>query len=165
MDHCAAAGRRRAVGAGAPAGGALPDLSRHRRRAAGLRAIVTVLDAGASPRTGAVRRAGAAGCRLRHLAARSPAQLDSRLDPGRRRGRSHDRRRRGAGAWAGSGHAVGGCDRARGHRGTARCCGRDRHPAPGQAALSDAQDPRRRKPAQRCERTADLSDRDRGVGG
>ena len=41
-----------------------------------------VLDAGARSGAGAVRGAGAAGCRLRHLAARPPEQLAAGLDAG-----------------------------------------------------------------------------------
>ena len=50
--------------------------------------------------------------------------------------------------WLLPGHAVGGRDRARRHRGAAGCGRGDGDPAPGQAALSDSENPRRRKPAQ-----------------
>src|SRR6266851_4673152 len=50
------------------------------RHAAGRRTIRPVLDAGARSGAGAVRRTGAAGCRLRHLAARPPRQLASDLN-------------------------------------------------------------------------------------
>ncbi len=161
MDHRPVARRRAAVGAGPPAQGALSDLSRGRRHAAGLRALEPVLDAGARSGAGAVRRTRAAGCRLRHLGARPPAKLAAGLDPGVRRGRADHRRGRGAGACADAGHAMGRRDRARRHRGAAGCRGGNRDPASGQAALSHSQDSRRRKPAQRRQRAADLPRRGR----
>ncbi len=56
---------------------------------------------------------------------------------------------------------MGGRDRARRHRGTARRRGGHRDPAPGQPALPHPDDPRGRKPAQRRQRTADLPRRRR----
>ena len=56
---------------------------------------------------------------------------------------------------------MGGRDRARRHRGTARRRGGHRDPAPGQPALPHPEDPRGRKPAQRCQRTPDLPRRGR----
>src|SRR6266478_5913113 len=94
MADCLAAWRGAAVGAGPADQGALPDLSRRRRHAAGLCAIRPVLDAGARSGAGAVRGAGLAGCRLRHLAARPPGQLAAGLDAGIHRGRRYHRRGR-----------------------------------------------------------------------
>ena len=161
MDYRPVARRRAAVGAGPPAQSAISDFSRRRRHAAGLRALGPVLDAGARSGAGAVRGAGAAGCRLRHFAARPPEELAAGLDPGIHRGRDHHRRGRGAGARAVAGHAMGRRHRARRHRGAAGCGGGDGDPAPGQAALSHPQNSRRRKPAQRRQRAADLPRRGR----
>ena len=49
--------------------------------------------------------------------------------------------------WLRPGHAMGGRNRARRHRGTARRRGGHRDPAPGQPALPHPEDPRGRKPA------------------
>src|SRR5258707_430946 len=99
MADCLAAWRGAAVGAGPADQGALPDLSRRRRHAAGLCAIRPVLDAGARSGAGAVRGAGLAGCRLRHLAARPPGQLAAGLDAGIHRGRRSHRRGAGVGLY------------------------------------------------------------------
>src|ERR1700674_5555719 len=142
MADCLAAWRGAAVGAGPADQGALPDLSRHWRHAAGLCAIGPVLDAGARSGAGAVRGTGAAGCRLRHVAARPPRQLAAGLDAGIHRGRGYYRRGGGARPLVAAGHAVGGSDCARRHRGAAGCRRGDGDPAPGQPALPDFENPR-----------------------
>ena len=161
MDHRPVARRGAAVGAGAADQGAVSDLSRARRHGAGVPARQPVVDAGAGSGAGAVRRPGAARCRIRHLAARSARQLAAGLHAGIHRGRADHRDGRGARALAGAGHAMGRRDCARRHRGAPGCGGGDRDPAPGQAALPAAENPRRRKPAQRRQRALDLSRRRR----
>src|SRR6266481_7380183 len=86
MAYRLAAGRSAAVGAGPADQGALPDFSCRRRHAAGLRAVRSVLDAGARSGAGAVRGPCAAGRRIRYLGARPPRQLAAGLDAGIRRG-------------------------------------------------------------------------------
>ena len=109
----------------------------------------------------AVRRAGAARRRLRHVAARPSGQLGAGRRPRGGRGRAHHRRGRDRRACAGSGHAVGGRRCARRDRGPARRRGRHRGAAPAATAAPPADHPRGREPAQRRECAADLPPRRR----
>ena len=161
MDYRAAARRGGAVRAGAAAQGTLSDFSCDRRHVAGLRAT------------------GPSWMLEPELALAlfvAPVLLDAAFDTSLRDLRNNwlpvstlvfvavgltTARGRGARALAAAGHALGGRGRARRHRRAARRGGGNRDPAPGQAALPPAQDPRRRKPAQRRQRAVDLSRRGR----
>src|SRR5260370_34793029 len=98
--------RGAAVGAGAADQGALPDVSGAWRHAARLRAVKPVLDAGARSGAGFVRGAGAAGCRLRYLAARPPQQLAAGVDAGVRSSWLYHRSGSAPRAHPAAGHAM-----------------------------------------------------------
>ena len=112
-----------------------------------------------SSRAGArdFHRPGAARCRLRRVTARSEGQLGAGHRPGRLRRRPDDDRRCGGRPLPGTGDALGAGDRARRHRRATRRRRCDRGAPPVAAAASPADHPRRRKPAERCQRADDLS--------
>ena len=88
---------------------------------------------------------------------RSPRQLDAAGRAGHLRGWPHHSRRRRRRPLADPGDAVGAGDRARRRGRAARRGRRHRGASPVEATAPHPDDPRRREPAERCERVAHLS--------